>query len=615
MSSSIRLLLNTLLFSVVAAATTYDYVIVGGGATGLSLAVLLSEDSSKRVAVGDQLTATLSGSGSELIVHHPRGGSEVRTSDRFLFLSPIVNNYGSTSSGIGNPNITNLRLNSNNFGTANDWQFVTVPQVDVGNRPQAQVQGKVLGGGSAINSGMYLRGNKEEYDALETLGATGWNWDSMFSAVKKSEHFHPPSQTEVDALGLTDTPAFHGFAGPISVAIQAVNVSRFFPEFAVPTLKNLGHKMNTDPNGGFHNGPSWDFLTILPDSNTRSYAVSGYYLPVINRTNLHVMTESQGTKIIWAEKTQDGLITATGVEYIVFNESGNAKNVILSGSALNTPKILELSGVGDPTVLASVGIDLLVNLPGVGANLCNQPITTASYLLKNGTVDAGNAIRSAIIDVQPFSGYLSAADLQRSEELLQTKPELLSDAQFKIMKEQIEAGVPQMEFAWNVAADGNNVTTLTFDRLILVKPLSRGTVHINSTDPLVPPVIDPKYLSAPHDKFAFAKAVQYTRTIVNAEPLKSIIVGPVLPDATVQTDDDFVNYVNTKSVSEHHFVGSSAMVPRAEGGVVDPSLVVYGTSNVRVADLSIIASLPGIHTVSLAYMVAERAAEIINAGQ
>ncbi|KAJ7174747.1 hypothetical protein C8R46DRAFT_1214924 [Mycena filopes] len=574
MVSAMRLLLNMLL-AVAVSATKYDYVIVGGGATGLSLAVLLSEDPTKSVAVLE-----------------------------------------AGASGIGNPNITNLRLNSNNFGTANDWQFVTVPQVDVGNRSQAQVQGKVLGGGSAINSGMYLRGNKEEYDALETLGATGWNWDSMFSAVKKSEHFHPPSQTEVEALGLTDTPAFHGFEGPISVAIQAVDVSHFFPEYAVPTLKNLGHEMNPDPNGGFHNGPSWDFLTILPDSSTRSYAVSGYYLPVINRTNLHVMTESQGSKIIWAaQKNHGGLITATGVEYVVFDESGSAKNVILSGSALNTPKILELSGIGDPAVLASVGIDVLVDLPGVGANLCNQPITTASYLLKNGTVNAGNAIRSAIIDIQPFSGYLSPEDLQRSEELLETKPELLSDAQFRVMKEQIKAGVPQMEFAWNVVADANNVTTLTFDRLILVKPLSRGTVHINSADPLVPPVIDPKYLSAPHDKFAFAKGVQYTRTIVNTEPLKSIVVGPILPDATVQTDEDFVNYVNTKSVSEHHFVGTSAMVPRSKGGVVDPSLLVYGTSNVRVADLSIIASLPGIHTVSLAYMVAERAAEIIRAAQ
>ncbi|KAF8157488.1 hypothetical protein K438DRAFT_1531476, partial [Mycena galopus ATCC 62051] len=108
----------------------------------------------------------------------------------------------------------------------------------------------------------------------------------------------------------------------------------FFRNFAVPTLKNLGHEMNFDHNGGFHNGPSWDFLTILPDSSTRSYAVSGYStwagltavtiidLPVMNRTNLHVMTESQGSKILWSAAKTDGLVTATGVEYVFFNESG-----------------------------------------------------------------------------------------------------------------------------------------------------------------------------------------------------------------------------------------------------------------------------------------------------
>ncbi|KAJ6468902.1 hypothetical protein C8R45DRAFT_837614 [Mycena sanguinolenta] len=293
MPSPARLLNALWPFAAVVATSTYDYVIVGGGATGLSLAVRLSEDPMKTVVVLEA------------------GNS---------------------------PNITNLRLNANNFGTANDWQFVTVPQVDVGNRIQAQVQGKVLGGGSAINSGMYLRGNKQEYNALESLGAVGWNWDSMFAAVKKSEYFHPPSQAKVDTFNMTWEPAFHGFDGPISVAIQAVNVSRFFPDFAVPTLKNLGHEMNIDPNGGFHNGPTWDFLTILPDSSTRSYAVSGYCacivnlqvcvfnwcadLSVINRTNLHVMTESQGSKILWSSTKTKGLVTASGVEYISVNETG-----------------------------------------------------------------------------------------------------------------------------------------------------------------------------------------------------------------------------------------------------------------------------------------------------
>ncbi|KAF9466969.1 GMC oxidoreductase-domain-containing protein, partial [Collybia nuda] len=491
-----------------------DYVIAGGGATGLPLAVRLSEDPSKTVVVLE-----------------------------------------AGESGIGNPNITDLRLNRGNFGTANDWQFVTVPQAGAGNRVQDQVQARVLGGGSAINSGMYLRGNKIEYDALETLGATGWNWNSMFSAVKKSEHFFPPTVAEIQALGLTFNRDFHGFSGPVALSIQAQNVSRFFPEFAVPTLRALGHEINPDPNGGNHNGASWDFLTALPDTSTRSYAVSGYYLPVANRTNLFVMTNSHVSRILWApEKTKSGLLTATGVEYLDLKEAGgpkskiiNAKNVIISGSALNTPKILELSGVGDSSILQSVGIETRIDLPGVGANLCNQPITSASYLVKNGTVDAGNAIRSAIINVQPFNKYLDAIDLERSRKMLSGPPAGLSEPQFRIMKKMIETtDVPQMEFAWNIAADSNNVSTLTFDRIILLKPLSRGFVHINSTNPLDLPIVDPRYLNSPHDKFVFAKAVEYTRTIVNTEPLKSIIEGPVVPGSSVQTEADFLNDVNTR---------------------------------------------------------------------
>ncbi|RDB20671.1 Alcohol dehydrogenase [acceptor] [Hypsizygus marmoreus] len=567
------LLLSIILSPLVSAInpTIYDYVIAGGGAVGLSLAVRLSEDPSKTV---------------------------------------VVLEAGETGFG---------KLNRGNFGTANDWRFVTVPQKDAGGRVQDQVQGRVLGGGSAINSGIYIRGNKAEYDALETLGAKGWNWKSMFAAVKKSEHFFPPSAAEIKALGLTFNPAYHGHSGPVALSMQALNVSNFYRDFAIPTLHNLGHEMNLDPNGGTHNGGSWEFLTALPDTNTRSYAVSGYYLPVANRTNLHVLPNSHVSRIIWSPTSTKDDLEASGVEYLALNTTAgsparqfiNAHNIILSGSALNTPKILELSGVGDPTILKRVGVALVINLPGVGSNLCNQPVTIASYLLKNGTVDAGNTIRAAILDMQPLSGFLSPSDLKRSREMLSVKPQGLSTPQFEVMKNLMAAGVPQMEFTWNIAADGNNITTLTFDRLILLKPLSRGSVHINSTNPLDPPVIDPKYLSAPHDKFIFSKAIECTRRIAATEPLKSIIEGPIVPDSTVQTEDDFIHYVNSQSQSEHHFIGTSAMTLRSLGGVVDPSLRVYGTSNVRVADLSIIANLPGIHTVSLAYMVAERAAEII----
>ncbi|GLB37971.1 putative GMC oxidoreductase [Lyophyllum shimeji] len=324
------ILLVTIAYFALAAAS-FDYVIVGGGATGLALAVRLSEDSSKSVVVLEA------------------GGT-----------------------GFGNVNITNLRLSRSNFGTPEDWQFVAVPQTHGGNRVQAQAQGRVLGGGSAINSGMYTRGNEIEYDALETLGAKGWNWKSMFAAVKKSERFFPPSTPDVQVLNVTFDPAFHGIAGPVALSLQALNISRLFPAVVVPTLRALGFEMNFDSNGGRHNGPSWNYLTVLPDTSTRSHAVSGYYLPVASP-----LDNPGGSKVATL----------------------NGANIILSASTLNTPKILELSGVGDPNVLRSIGIDVQIDLQGVGANLCNQPMSTGtSFLMRNGTVDVGNAIRSAILD-------------------------------------------------------------------------------------------------------------------------------------------------------------------------------------------------------------------------
>ncbi|KAG6889534.1 hypothetical protein C0992_004793 [Termitomyces sp. T32_za158] len=325
---------------------------------------------------------------------------------------------------------------------------------------------------SVVVLGAGVNGTKIEYDALEALGATGWNWDTMFAASKKVIH-----------------------------------------------------------------------------------------LPVANRSNLRVLTESQVSRIIWsAEKTNKGLLNATGVEFLALDDSIDgsprkmflkASNIILSAGALNTPKLLELSGVGDADILRRVGIDVEIDLPGIQLMTSSklEPLSTASYALKNGSVDVLNLIRSAILVFQPFSALFNASDLARSREILSVKPPNISIKQFDIMKTMIEeTDVPQVEFAWNIAADQNNVTSLVFDRLILLKPLSRGFVHVNSTNPLDPPVINPRY--ATHDKFALAKAVQYTRTLVNTEPLKALVEGPLIPDQNVQTDEDFVNFVDEQSVSE-----------------------------------------------------------------
>ncbi|KAG6918273.1 hypothetical protein DXG01_015647 [Tephrocybe rancida] len=396
-------------------ASLYDYVIVGGGSAGLALAARLSEDPSKSIAVLEA------------------GGS-----------------------GNDNSNITDLRLNRENYGSSVDWQFVTVPQAHAGGRTQAQVQGKVLGGSSAINSGMYTRGNKIEYDALEALGAKGWNWNSTFAFskqnnIRKSEHFFPPTDVDEEALpDLTYDPTFHGSSGPISLSLQALNISRFFSNIVVPTLRSLGFEMNVDSNGGNHKGPSWNYLRA---TYPRLFGLS--------------------------ERRRRGSL-----------KQQNASNVILSAGTLNTPKILELSGVGDPDILR-------------------------------------RSIRSAILDFEPFSAFFNASDRERSRHLLATKPQGISTKQFRLLRNIIEeTDVPQMEFAWNVATGEDEAPTLNFDRLVLLKPLSRGVV------------------------FALAKAVEYTRTLVSTAPLKDFVIGPILPSQDVQTEEDFVDFVINNSESE-----------------------------------------------------------------
>ncbi|KAG6901754.1 hypothetical protein C0995_008319 [Termitomyces sp. Mi166 len=172
-------------------------------------------------------------------------------------------------------------------------------------------------------------------------------------------------------------------------------------------------------------------------------------------------------------------------------------------------------------------------------------MSTASYKLKNGSIDVLSSIRSAILDFQPFSAFFNSSDLSRSRQILSVKPPQISTRQFNIMEIMIEkTDVPQVEFAWvgrqlwnyiaanitshaqNVATDQDNGTSLAFDRLVLLKPLSRGFV------------------------FALAKAVQYTRTLVDTEPLKGLVEGPLIPDQTVQTEEDFVNFINKQSGSE-----------------------------------------------------------------
>ncbi|KAG8715529.1 hypothetical protein FRC08_010486 [Ceratobasidium sp. 394] len=560
--------LTSLVSSAAAGATTYDYVVVGGGTAGLVVATRLSENPNVSVAVLEA------------------GGT-----------------------GIGNANITDLRNRYLPYGTQVDWVLPTVPQTAAGNRIYTHVQGKVLGGSSAINGAVYIRPSKAEFAAFEKLGASGWSWNALHEAGKKSEKFTMPI-TKIG--GVQPDPRNHGSSGPLSVTIQN-NVSSFFDTTVVPTLKTLGHYLSPDNNGGSPNGASPVQMSIFPNSYDRSYSANAYYWPNAGRANLHVFTDSLVSKIIWKNSTDTDNVVATGVEFINGTSTRiiGAKNVIVSAGTLNTPKVLELSGIGDPVILRRLGVAVRVDLPGVGKNLQNQLGVNAQYKLKNGSVTVGSETQAPIIEVEPAQIILSASDLVKSDQLLANKTGEISQEQFEIMKSFIKNGVAQTEMNWSLVKNTDGSISIQFYTTDL-HTFSRGQVHANSTDHTVKPTVDPKYLSVEHDLWYLSRAVAYTRNITAAEPLASIVQSEVSPGSNITTPDQIESWLKTNFRTMSHFVGTSAALPKAKGGVVDPrTFKIYGTQNVRVVDASTIPLLPGIHTESLVYAIAEYAVERI----
>uniref|UniRef100_A0A0W0G533 Glucose-methanol-choline oxidoreductase N-terminal domain-containing protein n=1 Tax=Moniliophthora roreri TaxID=221103 RepID=A0A0W0G533_MONRR len=335
-------------------------------------------------------------------------------------------------------------------------------------------------------------------------------------------------------------------------------------------------------------------------------------LPNRERENLVVLTESLVSKITWGED-QDGLAVANGVEYTSANgtSTANGKNIIVSSGALNTPKVLELSGIGDPLVLSGIGIELKVNNTGVGKNLQNQYGINVSYKLKDGAAEIGDEFQAPLMNLVPAQIVLSPEDLARSAEILTEPTNDISQAQFDGLKKLIDDGVAQTEIMWGLVTGENGSVELQLYTTDL-HTFSRGTSHASSSNPEDKVIVDPQYFSAEHDWWYLAKAVMYSRNITAAEPLKSIIDYEVLPGANYTTTESIQQWLLPNFRTMSHFVGTASALPQEAGGVVDPeTLIVYGTSNVRVVDCSVVPLIPGIHTQSIAYAIAEKAADIL----
>ncbi|KAM0350619.1 hypothetical protein ACHAPU_003105 [Fusarium lateritium] len=572
---------------------TYDYIVVGGGTAGVAVAARLSEG--------------LPSSNILLIEAGPAVSDE-----------PKINIPG---------------MKGTTLGTKYDWNFTTVPQPGANNRVLPVNRGKVLGGSSALNLMTYDRAAAVEYDSWEALGNPGWNWKTMIKAMTKAETFTGKNTDTYGSKGVGDS-------GPI----QAV-VNRIIPkhqETWIPTLNKLGVRKNLESLGGDPLGVMYQPSSIDPTNYNRSYSANAY--TEISGPNLEILADTTVTKINMTVPSGKKKSVATGVTLQDGTYIGARREVIISAGSVQSPGLLEQSGIGSKSVLEAAGIKQLIDLPGVGENLQDHLRVMNSYQLKK-EYTSFDALRSnATFATEQLAlwnaGERSLYDYTGSAYTFSTwKQALGSDAKIVSLAKQAagkdaskvdqkklaflkDPSVPQIEVIFSDGYTGvkgyPSSTSPLFGEgfvtliAVVMHPLSRGSIHINPSNPSGKPLIDPNYLSNAHDVEAVTQAVKYSRKIATTEPMRSIWENEYEPGLdTVKTDDQVKAYALATTLSIFHPVGTCAMLPRSDGGVVDSKLMVYGTENLRVVDASIIPLLISAHIQTAVYGIAEIAAELI----
>ncbi|GAW11900.1 hypothetical protein ANO14919_012530 [Xylariales sp. No.14919] len=598
--------------------TSYDFIIIGGGTAGLVLASRLSEDPSQKVLVLE-------------------AGPDC-TEDSRVKIPAFYEG---------------LKANET------CWNFETSPQDNLNDRQVKVEQGKLLGGSSAINAQVFVSPTKNVIDAWESLGNPGWNWETLQRYFYKS--FTLPSiedEPTKKALGIDkwpdvdprpNGPVQTSFSGDITNPIRRAWVETF-------AAKNL--RMGADAFfgspigvGAFNNLSSVDSAT-----KERSYSASAYYLPIKNRDNLTIVTSALVEGLVFSAGTP---ARVEGVRYHHDSEAKSAtanKEVIISAGVFNSPKILELSGIGDANLLKTHEIPVVEALPGVGENLQDHLVCSMSFatiddlktldplmrqepdaiaqalgdyaISKTGLLTSCGIATCAYLPLVGLSGSQQAALQTLLEKTAPSQDDESRDAYNIVQKAILSSDEPCGTY---LSVNGQGVLPVDPDSsspvgpvpgkwmdlaVFLSRPLSRGHTHIQSKDPNSHPLINPAYLSHPADLEVFAHHMLYIQTLAASPPLTSFFKQPLQrrdPASDLADLEAAKRYIQRSAISIWHPCGTCAMLPREKGGVVDARLKVYGVENLRVVDASVMPLIPNTNIQATVYAVAERAADLIKA--
>lgn len=522
----------------------FDFIVIGGGSGGSVMAGRLSEDPALSVCLLEA-----GGRGDSAVINIPTGA--------VAMLPTRINN----------------------------WAFETEPQPGLNGRRGYQPRGKALGGSSAINAMVYVRGHRSDYDHWAALGNPGWGWDDVLPYFRLSEH---NERIRND---------LHGQGGPLWVSdLRSDNpIHASYLEAA----RQTGLPVTDDFNGAEQEGVG--IYQVTQKNGERWSAARAYLLPHMNRANLDVRTGVQVLRILFEGTRAVGVEVRQGGETRVIRAR---REVILAAGAFQSPQLLQLSGVGPAQELRRLGIPVVADLPGVGANLQDHPDFIFGYRsrsLDTLGVSAGGSLRMLreILRYRRQRRGMLTSNFAEGGGFLKTRPELaVPDIQLHFVVALVDDHARKFHLSHGLSC-----------HVCLLRPESRGSVGLHSRDPLAAPRIDPGFFQDPRDLEQMVEGFKLTRRLMQAPALASFITEDLFT-ADVRTDDDIRAVLRARTDTVYHPIGTCRM-GSDDLAVVDASLLVRGLQGLRIVDASVMPTLIGGNTNAPTIMIAERAVDMI----